>query len=35
VDGIHPNLAGTYLGAYVFYTILAGKSLLGLQYTAD
>jgi len=33
-DGKHPTLAGTYLGACMFYAALYGASPVGLDYTA-
>lgn len=33
-DGIHPSLAGTYLAAAVFYSVLYGKSPAALDYHA-
>lgn len=33
-DGRHPSLAGTYLAACTFYSVLYGKSAKGLKYSA-
>jgi len=33
-DGIHPNLAGSYLAACVFYAVIYGKSPEALSFTA-
>jgi len=34
-DGAHPNLAGSYLAACVFYALLYNESPAGLAYTAE
>ncbi|MGD0566033.1 MAG: DUF4886 domain-containing protein [Candidatus Goldiibacteriota bacterium] len=33
-DGIHPDVAGSYLAACVFYTVIYGKTPEGLNFTA-